>query len=105
MLEGPFMQAVGLMPGLAIASLAARGPPTDGCTGIHHPQPDKDRTPDTLAPHSALTPSIPVRGLTLADFRMLPQRIILVRHAESAGNCDSGTYACTPDYEVPLVSG
>jgi hypothetical protein len=33
----------------------------------------------------------------------LPDRIILYRHAESAGNADASTYACTPDHAVRLT--
>lgn len=32
----------------------------------------------------------------------LPDRLILVRHAESVGNLDVTRYAETPDYEIPL---
>lgn len=33
----------------------------------------------------------------------LPKRIILYRHAESAGNKDATAYACTPDHAVKLT--
>ena len=36
--------------------------------------------------------------------RILPRKIILVRHAESEGNVSSLAYSFTPDPQVPLVS-
>lgn len=35
--------------------------------------------------------------------KMLPKRIILMRHGESAGNIDAGAYATTPDHKIPLT--
>jgi broad specificity phosphatase PhoE len=35
---------------------------------------------------------------------MLPDRIILVRHAQSEGNVNQATYTYLPDPQVPLVS-
>lgn len=35
--------------------------------------------------------------------RVLPKRIILVRHGESAGNIDGAAYATTPDNRIPLT--
>ncbi|KAF8116150.1 hypothetical protein N665_0020s0014 [Sinapis alba] len=35
--------------------------------------------------------------------KMLPKRIILMRHGESAGNIDQGAYATTPDHKIPLT--
>lgn len=35
--------------------------------------------------------------------QLLPNRIILVRHGESAGNLDTGAYATTPDHKIPLT--
>jgi hypothetical protein len=40
------------------------------------------------------------KAMTLEDFRSLPDKIILVRHAESQGNVDARIYSTTPDYEV-----
>lgn len=40
-----------------------------------------------------------------SDSRVLPQRIILVRHAQSEGNVNQHTYTYLPDPQVPLVSG
>jgi phosphohistidine phosphatase SixA len=40
--------------------------------------------------------------MTIEDFRALPNKIFLVRHAESQGNVDPKTYSEVPDYEVPL---
>lgn len=40
--------------------------------------------------------------LPLAPPQRLPDRLVLVRHAESAGNLDATRYAETPDYEIPL---
>ena len=37
------------------------------------------------------------------DKKMLPKRIILMRHGESAGNIDQGAYATTPDHKIPLT--
>jgi hypothetical protein len=42
------------------------------------------------------------KAMTIQDFRALPDKLILVRHAESVGNVDANTYCSTPDYEVPL---
>ena len=44
------------------------------------------------------------RGATPRDHRILPKRIILVRHAESEGNVDNFAYTYVPDPQVPLVS-
>ncbi|XP_073309359.1 phosphoglycerate mutase-like protein AT74 [Primulina huaijiensis] len=35
--------------------------------------------------------------------RILPKRIILVRHGESEGNMDGSAYTTTPDYKIPLT--
>ncbi|XP_073026616.1 phosphoglycerate mutase-like protein AT74 [Primulina eburnea] len=35
--------------------------------------------------------------------RILPKRIILLRHGESEGNIDGSAYATTPDYKLPLT--
>ena len=43
-------------------------------------------------------------GATPKDFRILPRRIILVRHAESEGNIDNFAYTYVPDPQVPLVT-
>lgn len=43
------------------------------------------------------------RGATPEDFRVLPRKIILVRHAESEGNVDNFAYTYVPDMKVPLV--
>ena len=37
-----------------------------------------------------------------AHFPLKPARIILIRHAESAGNVDKGAYGHTPDYALEL---
>ena len=42
-------------------------------------------------------------GATPRDFRVLPRRIILVRHAESEGNVDNAAYTYLPDPQVPLT--
>lgn len=42
-------------------------------------------------------------GATPRDFRILPRRIILVRHAESEGNVDNFAYTYLPDPQVPLT--
>ena len=42
-------------------------------------------------------------GATPSDFRILPKRIILVRHAESEGNVDNRAYTYLPDPQVPLT--
>ena len=39
----------------------------------------------------------PCRGATPRDHRVLPKRIILVRHAESQGNIDHFAYSEVPD--------
>ena len=44
-----------------------------------------------------------VRGATPRDYRVLPPKIILVRHAESEGNVDNFAYTYVPDPQVPLV--
>lgn len=38
-----------------------------------------------------------------ANLRILPERIILVRHAESEGNVCNSVYTQVPDPQVPLV--
>ncbi|GFR41068.1 hypothetical protein Agub_g1708 [Astrephomene gubernaculifera] len=43
-------------------------------------------------------------GATPSDFRVLPSRIILVRHAESEGNVDNLLYTTMPDSQVPLTA-
>ncbi|KAG1664180.1 hypothetical protein FOA52_011356 [Chlamydomonas sp. UWO 241] len=43
-------------------------------------------------------------GATPKDFRVLPDRIILVRHAESAGNVDDEAYTYIPDSQIPLTA-
>ncbi|KAK9835626.1 hypothetical protein WJX74_004542 [Apatococcus lobatus] len=43
------------------------------------------------------------QGATPHDLRVLPRRIILVRHAESQGNVDNFAYSYTPDPQVPLT--
>nr|GMD04673.1 phosphoglycerate mutase-like protein AT74H [Ipomoea batatas] len=35
--------------------------------------------------------------------KLLPKRIILVRHGESQGNKDDAAYTVTPDYKIPLT--
>ncbi|CAM8969080.1 unnamed protein product [Rhodiola kirilowii] len=35
--------------------------------------------------------------------KLLPKRIILVRHGESQGNLDNSAYSTTPDYKIPLT--
>lgn len=42
-------------------------------------------------------------GATPTDFRILPRRLILVRHAESEGNVDNRAYTYLPDPQVPLT--
>ncbi|KAF6253071.1 histidine phosphatase superfamily, partial [Scenedesmus sp. NREL 46B-D3] len=44
------------------------------------------------------------RGAIPADVRVLPDRIILVRHAQSEGNVDCDAYTYIPDPQVPLTS-
>lgn len=43
------------------------------------------------------------RGATPTDHRVLPKRIILVRHAESEGNTDHFAYSHIPDPQISLV--
>ncbi|KAF5841488.1 histidine phosphatase superfamily [Dunaliella salina] len=47
--------------------------------------------------HSTATGAIP------RDFRVLPDKIFLVRHAQSEGNINSATYSFTPDSQVSLT--
>lgn len=42
-------------------------------------------------------------GATPTDYRILPRRIFLVRHAESKGNVDDMAYTYLPDPRVPLT--
>lgn len=42
-------------------------------------------------------------GSTPEDYRILPKRIILVRHAESEGNVNNQAYTYLPDPQVPLT--
>ncbi|OMO99080.1 Histidine phosphatase superfamily, clade-1 [Corchorus olitorius] len=37
------------------------------------------------------------------DHRLLPKRIILLRHGESQGNLDTSAYSTTPDHKIPLT--
>ncbi|XVF06160.1 hypothetical protein REPUB_Repub06bG0023600 [Reevesia pubescens] len=37
------------------------------------------------------------------NFKLLPKRIILVRHGESEGNLDTSAYSTTPDYKISLT--
>ncbi|KAG9457480.1 hypothetical protein H6P81_001988 [Aristolochia fimbriata] len=39
----------------------------------------------------------------LHPHRVLPKRIILVRHGESQGNIDHSAFTTTPDYRIPLT--
>jgi hypothetical protein len=43
--------------------------------------------------------------MSLETFQSLPDKLILVRHAESLGNVDATTYSDTPDYEVGSCYG
>jgi broad specificity phosphatase PhoE len=43
-------------------------------------------------------------GATPRDYRILPSRIFLVRHAESEGNVDNIAYTYLPDPRVPLTA-
>jgi hypothetical protein len=43
--------------------------------------------------------------MSIETFQSLPDKIILVRHAESLGNVDATTYSNTPDYEVRGTEG
>ena len=43
-------------------------------------------------------------GATPKDHRILPRRIVLVRHAESEGNVNNQAYTYLPDPQVPLTS-
>jgi hypothetical protein len=43
--------------------------------------------------------------MSLETFQSLPDKLILVRHAESLGNVDATTYSDTPDYEVRSCYG
>jgi len=42
-------------------------------------------------------------GATPRDLRVLPDRIVLVRHAESEGNVDKHVYSILPDRMLPLT--
>jgi len=42
-------------------------------------------------------------GATPKDLRVLPEKIFLVRHAESEGNVDNKAYSLIPDSQVPLT--
>ena len=42
-------------------------------------------------------------GATPKDFRLLPKRIILVRHAQSEGNVDNSAYTYLPDPQVSAI--
>eukprot|EP00892_Ulva_mutabilis_P011078 jgi/Ulvmu1/8342/UM042_0048.1 len=43
-------------------------------------------------------------GATPSDHRVLPERIILVRHAQSEGNIDNVAYTYIPDPQIPLTT-
>ena len=71
----------------------------------HPPFPTQDVTLATHFLHPTVMMSMPMcRGATPRDHRILPRRIILVRHAESEGNIDNFAYTYVPDPQVPLVS-
>lgn len=38
-----------------------------------------------------------------SDNKLLPKRIILVRHGESEGNLDTEAYTTTPDHKIQLT--
>lgn len=59
---------------------------------------------ETLLPQKLVMSKCTCRGATPRDHRILPRRIILVRHAESEGNIDNFAYTYVPDPQVPLVS-
>lgn len=42
------------------------------------------------------------RGVSREDYRVLPDRIFLVRHGESDGNLDATVYSGVPDHKVQL---
>ncbi|KAJ0753690.1 putative phosphoglycerate/bisphosphoglycerate mutase, active, histidine phosphatase superfamily [Helianthus annuus] len=44
-----------------------------------------------------------VTTTTTDQTKLLPKRIILVRHGESEGNIDGSAYSTTPDYKIPLT--
>lgn len=46
---------------------------------------------------------MPPRSQQQQQQKILPKRIILVRHGESQGNLDNSAYATTPDYKIPLT--
>jgi hypothetical protein len=42
-------------------------------------------------------------GAAAAGRVVRPQRVIILRHGESMGNVDFGTYVVVPDWRVPLT--
>ena len=50
------------------------------------------------------SPSPLHRGATPRNFRVLPRRIVLIRHAESQGNLDDACYTYLPDNRIPLTA-
>ena len=74
-------------------------------------------TPPPLSPTIIIPPALDARArgefdarfhstsssATPRDLRVLPRRIVLVRHAESEGNVDSHAYTYMPDPQVPLT--
>lgn len=65
---------------------------------------DAEEATVKLAPTVCRRRPGPRRGATPRDFRLLPRRIVLVRHAQSEGNVDNFQYTYVPDPKVPLVS-
>ena len=61
--------------------------------------------PHSPSPPRPSHPPLPQRsGATPRDFRILPRKIVLVRHAESEGNVDNVAYTYLPDPKVPLTA-
>jgi hypothetical protein len=80
----------------------------DGCSKLvglkrqqrQHPEGLSTRRPIFLAHPHFTQPTQP--PITPPTQQRLPDRLILVRHAESVGNLDATRYAEVPDYEIPL---
>lgn len=60
---------------------------TGGSSSVPH-------SPQSSASHGSY------KFMAIEDFRALPDKIFLVRHAQSVGNLDHATYSSIPDYEV-----
>lgn len=94
-----------------------RGGEAAQATATPTPTPAPPRASSSPSPTVIIPPALDARArgefdarfhstsssATPRDLRVLPRRIVLVRHAESEGNVDSHAYTYMPDPQVPLT--